>query len=85
MGFAPSGSQRSLSRTVPWRHAEDRRQREHIARSLSWLHTEIFSGEALYAGRHRGTLEAALASGWETAQTILAAGPYRFPATLPCA
>ena len=34
----------------------------------------FFSGEALYAGRDMGTVEAALASGKETAQTILAAG-----------
>jgi monoamine oxidase len=33
----------------------------------------FFSGEALYAGRDMGTVEAALASGRETAQTILAA------------
>jgi monoamine oxidase len=34
----------------------------------------IFSGEALYAGRDMGTVEAALSSGLGTAQTILAAG-----------
>jgi monoamine oxidase len=34
----------------------------------------FFSGEALYAGPDMGTVEAALASGQETAQTILA-GP----------
>jgi monoamine oxidase len=34
----------------------------------------LFSGEALYAGPDMGTVEAALASGRETAQTILAAG-----------
>jgi monoamine oxidase len=34
----------------------------------------FFSGEALYAGRDMGTVEAALASGRETAQAILAAG-----------
>jgi monoamine oxidase len=34
----------------------------------------FFSGEALYASRDIGTVEAALASGKETAQTILAAG-----------
>jgi monoamine oxidase len=33
----------------------------------------FFSGEALYAGPEMGTVEAALASGRETAQTILAA------------
>jgi monoamine oxidase len=33
----------------------------------------FFSGEALYRGRDMGTVEAALASGLETAQTILAA------------
>jgi monoamine oxidase len=33
----------------------------------------FFSGEALYAGPDMGTVEAALASGWETAQTILTA------------
>jgi monoamine oxidase len=35
----------------------------------------FFSGEALYAGPDMGTVEAALASGQETAQTILAAEP----------
>ncbi len=35
----------------------------------------IFAGEALYAGPDMGTVEAALASGLETAQMILAAGP----------
>ena len=35
----------------------------------------FFSGEALYAGPDMGTVEAALASGRETAQTILARGP----------
>jgi monoamine oxidase len=35
----------------------------------------FFSGEALYAGRDMGTVEAALASGRETAQAILAPGP----------
>ena len=35
----------------------------------------FFCGEALYAGPDMGTVEAALASGSETAQTILAAGP----------
>jgi monoamine oxidase len=39
----------------------------------------FFSGEALYAGPVMGTVEAALASGQETAQTILAGSP----ATLP--
>jgi monoamine oxidase len=34
----------------------------------------LFSGEALYAGPDMGTVEAALASGRETAQTILTAG-----------
>jgi monoamine oxidase len=34
----------------------------------------FFSGEALYAGRDMGTVEAALANGTETAQAILAAG-----------
>jgi monoamine oxidase len=34
----------------------------------------FFSGEALYAGRDMGTVEAALPSGREAAQTILAAG-----------
>jgi hypothetical protein len=33
----------------------------------------FFSGEALYAGRDIGTVEAALASGRETAQKMLAA------------
>jgi monoamine oxidase len=35
----------------------------------------IFAGEALYAGPDMGTVEAALASGLETAQMILATGP----------
>src|SRR5215471_13072589 len=35
----------------------------------------FFAGEALYAGPDMGTVEAALASGLETAQTILAMGP----------
>jgi monoamine oxidase len=35
----------------------------------------FFSGEALYAGPDMGTVEAALASGRETAQTILTTGP----------
>jgi monoamine oxidase len=35
----------------------------------------FFSGEALYAGPVMGTVEAALASGQETAQTILAGSP----------
>jgi monoamine oxidase len=34
----------------------------------------LFSGEALYAGPDMGTVEAALASGQETAQAMLAAG-----------
>jgi monoamine oxidase len=34
----------------------------------------FFSGEALYAGRDMGTVEAALATGKETAQALLAAG-----------
>jgi monoamine oxidase len=34
----------------------------------------LFCGEALYAGRDMGTVEAALANGTETAQAILAAG-----------
>ena len=34
----------------------------------------FFSGEALYAGRDIGTVEAALVSGTETAQAILGAG-----------
>jgi monoamine oxidase len=33
----------------------------------------LFSGEALYAGRDMGTVEAALASGQETAELILSA------------
>ena len=40
----------------------------------------FFSGEALYAGPDMGTVEAALASGLETAQTILtgsSATPFR--------
>ncbi len=35
----------------------------------------FFAGEALYAGPDMGTVEAALASGLETAQMILATGP----------
>jgi monoamine oxidase len=35
----------------------------------------FFSGEALYAGTDMGTVEAALASGQETAQTILTGSP----------
>ena len=35
----------------------------------------FFSGEALYAGPDMGTVEAALASGRETARKILTAGP----------
>ena len=35
----------------------------------------FFSGEALYAGPDMGTVEAALASGQETAQTILTGSP----------
>src|SRR6202035_3822496 len=35
----------------------------------------FFSGEALYAGPDMGTVEAALASGRETAQTILTRSP----------
>jgi hypothetical protein len=34
----------------------------------------FFSGEALYAGPDMGTVEAALASGRDTAQAILADG-----------
>ena len=34
----------------------------------------FFAGEALYPGPDMGTVEAALANGLETAQTILAAG-----------
>jgi monoamine oxidase len=41
----------------------------------------FFSGEALYAGPDMGTVEAALASGQETAQTILRGSS----ATSPCA
>ena len=37
--------------------------------------TILFAGEALYAGPDMGTVEAALASGLETAKTILATGP----------
>jgi monoamine oxidase len=40
----------------------------------------FFSGEALYAGPDMGTVEAALANGEETAQTILIGSP----ATPPC-
>jgi len=41
----------------------------------------FFSGEALYAGPELGTVEAALASGQETAQTILAGSPGHHPAS----
>ena len=40
----------------------------------------FFSGEALYAGPDMGTVEAALASGQETAQTIIAGSPGHHPA-----
>jgi hypothetical protein len=37
-----------------------------------WVHTTgFYSGEALYGGRDMGTVEAALASGLETARAIL--------------
>lgn len=39
----------------------------------------FFSGEALYGGRDMGTVEAALASGLETARTVLAAGAIATP------
>jgi monoamine oxidase len=39
----------------------------------------FFSGEALYAGPVMGTVEAALASGQETAQTILTMSPAKPP------
>jgi monoamine oxidase len=39
----------------------------------------FFSGEALYAGPDMGTVEAALASGQETAQTILIGSPATSP------
>ncbi len=39
----------------------------------------FFSGEALYAGPEMGTVEAALASGQETAQTILIGSPAAAP------
>ena len=39
----------------------------------------IFSGEALYAGPDMGTVEAALASGQETARTILMGSPPTLP------
>jgi monoamine oxidase len=38
-----------------------------------------FSGEALYAGPEMGTVEAALASGQETVQTILTESPATAP------
>ena len=41
----------------------------------------LFSGEALYAGPDMGTVEAALASGQETAQTILTGSPVPSPHT----
>jgi hypothetical protein len=42
---------------------------------------KFFSGEALYAGPDMGTVEAELASGQETAQTILIASPATPPRT----
>ena len=45
------------------------------ARETGWRRYYFFSGEALYAGPDMGTVEAALASGRATAQTILGAGP----------
>jgi len=39
----------------------------------------FFSGEALYAGPELGTVEAALASGQETAQTIMTGSPVTPP------
>ena len=39
----------------------------------------FFSGEALYAGPDMGTVEAALASGQETAQSILIGSPATSP------
>ena len=41
----------------------------------------FFSGEALYAGPELGTVEAALASGQETARTIIAGSPGHHPAS----
>jgi hypothetical protein len=45
------------------------------ARETGWRRYYFFSGEALYAGPDMGTVEAALASGRATAQTIVAARP----------
>ena len=39
----------------------------------------LFSGEALYAGRDMGTVEAALASGLATARTLLATTAFTRP------
>jgi monoamine oxidase len=49
------------------------RQAQSILKNSDGL--VFFSGEALYAGPDMGTVEAALASGRETAQTILANRP----------
>jgi hypothetical protein len=43
----------------------------------------LFSGEALYRGRDMGTVEAALASGRDTARTILAADRLAAPCVRP--
>jgi hypothetical protein len=53
-------------------------------RDCARLKQLFFSGEALYAGRDMGTVEAALASGREAAQTILTAGRLGVSGNLPC-
>ena len=55
---------------------------EHDTKELNnlkfgvWNSAVFFSGEALYEGPDMGTVEAALASGGETAQTILVGGRF---------
>jgi monoamine oxidase len=54
---------------------ETRRAQSALASSAG--RPVFFSGEALYHGRDMGTVEAALASGLQTARTILAPEPQR--------
>jgi monoamine oxidase len=56
--------------------------REALARLRQADAGVFFSGEALYAGPEMGTVEAALASGWQTARTILSGGSFN-PGTSP--
>ncbi len=55
-------------------HATPKTREAQMALRKSDAGAVFFSGEALHAGRDMGTVEAALASGTETAQAILAAG-----------